>query len=83
MLQVATNNSLILDGQNIGLSLTQKRTGTVIYTPESKASGRRYQEHKMPHERYSTAHDNPASGVVGRAQLEADLRDLLTRLADE
>ena len=80
MLQHATDNSLIIDGQATGLKLTQRQSGTVIYTPESRPSGRAYREHQMPHARYSTAHDAPASGAAGRTQLEADLRALLARL---
>lgn len=83
MLQIATTNALMIDGKSIGLSLVQRRDGSVVYTPESRLSGRSYREHKMPHERYSTAHDAPASGAAGRAQLEADLRELLARLEQE
>ena len=78
MLQLATNNELMLDGQYIGLALAQRRDGTVIYTPER--IGQQYAEHKMPHQRYATNHDQPSSGAAGRAQLEADLRELLERL---
>lgn len=80
MLQHATDNSLILDGRDTGLKLTQRRDGTVIYTPASYSNGRAYREHQMPHARYSTAHDAPATGAAGRAQLEADVRALLARL---
>lgn len=80
MLQHTTDNSLILDGRDTGLKLTQRREGTVVYTPESRLRGQAYREHKMPHARYSTAHDAPASGAAGRAQLEADLRALLATL---
>lgn len=80
MLQHTTDNSLILDGRDTGLKLTQRREGTVVYTPENRLRGQAYREHKMPHARYSTAHDAPASGAAGRAQLEADLRALLATL---
>lgn len=83
MLQIATNNALILDGKSIGLSLVQRREGSVVYTPESRLSGQAYREHPMPHPRYATSHDAPASGAAGRAQLEADLRELLARLEQE
>lgn len=83
MLQITTNNELRLDGKATGLSLAQSHDGTVVYTPESRLSGRAYQEHQMPHKCYSTAHDAPASGVAGRAQLEADLRELLARLGGQ
>lgn len=80
MLQITTNNALLLNGKSIGLSLVQRREGTVVYTPDSRLSGRSYREHKMPHRRYSTMHDAPASGAAGLVQLESDLRELMSRL---
>jgi len=79
-LQIDGNHRIILDGETVGLCLVQRASGTVIFTPENRALGRTYREHKMPHFRYSTAHDAPASGAAGRVQLEADLRALLARL---
>lgn len=81
MLQHATDNSLIIDGRDTGLKLTQRQDGTVVYTPENRLRGQAYRQHEMPHKRYSVAHDAPASGAAGRSQLEADLRELLARLA--
>lgn len=84
MLRIATNNALILDGKPTGLALAQCLGGSVVYTPESRLYGRAYREHKMPHVRYSTAHDaSPGFGVAGRTKLEADLRELLARLERE
>jgi hypothetical protein len=77
MLTIDTSNRISINGQPTGLALTQRREGTVIYTPEG--IGRAYAEHKMPHARYSTAHDAPASGAAGRAQLEADIVALLKK----
>lgn len=77
MLQIDTSDSILIDGRDTGLKVTQRRDGTVVYTPESVISGRKYQEHKMPHARYSTAHDSPASGAAGRIQFEADIRALM------
>ena len=71
-------NRLAIDHVQTGLALAQRRDGTVIYTPEGGRA--KYVEHKMPHARYSTAHDAPASGAAGRAQLEADIRELLRQL---
>ena len=87
-LQIDTSDSIIIDGQETGLKLTQRREGSVIYTPESIISGRKYKEHKMPFERYSAAHDAPSKPgqaydpnvTAGRAQLEADVLDLLKTL---
>lgn len=88
-LQIDTSYSILIDGRDTGLKLTQRRDGTVIYTPES--TGQRYKEHKMPHARYSAAHANPKPmhatpeltakfKTAGKAQLEADVRELLKTL---
>ena len=75
MLQIDTSDSILIDGRDTGLKVTQRRDGTVVYTPESVISGRKYQEHKMPHTRYSTA--CTASGAPGRTQFEADIYALM------
>lgn len=88
MLQIDTSNSILIDGRDTGLKLTQRRDGSVVYTPESLISGRKYQEHKMPYARYSAAHDTPhkpgeaydPSVSAGCLQLEADVRALLKSL---
>ena len=89
MLQIDTAGSILIDGCDTGLKLAQHRDGTVIYTPESAASGRQYKEHAMPYARYSANHDNPKPmatpellakfKTAGRAQLEADVRSLLAK----
>ena len=89
MLQIDTSGSIIINGLDTGLKLTQRREGTVVYTPEK--SGQDYREHKLPSDRYSAAHDNPQPlhattelaekfKTAGRAQLEADVLDLLRNL---
>ena len=75
MIQITATNQIIIDGQMTSLHLTQRSDGTVIYSAD--AGGKNYREYKMPHQRYSTAHDSPASGAAGRSQLEADIRALL------
>lgn len=87
MIHQAADNSLILDGRDTGLKLTQRRDGSVVYTPENRLRGQAYKEHRMPHARYSLGHDAPTdprtglpTGSAGRAQLEIDLRELLTRM---
>jgi hypothetical protein len=75
---IDTANRIHLDGQPTGLAVTQRRDGTVVYTPEGFSTA--YREHRMPHARYSLAHDAPASGAAGRAQFEADLRALLASM---
>ena len=77
MIQIDASNRISIDGRDTGLALAQRASGTVVYTPEGRSA---YREHKMPHARYSTAHDAPASGAAGRAQLESDVRALLERL---
>lgn len=74
-----TNGALSLDGKDTGLHVVQRQFGTVVYTPERP--GQKYKEHAMPRARYSLAHDKPSSGAAGRAQFEADLRELLRTLA--
>lgn len=87
-IQIDTNNRIKIDGQDTGLALGQRREGTIVYTPESRPAGQRYQEHQMPFSRYSAAHDEPhkpgevynPAVCAGRSQLEADVRALLARL---
>lgn len=90
-LQIATDNTIIIDGQNTALKVTQTGQGTIVYTPESTFPPSKYQAHSMPHVRYSLTHDNPKPihatadlstkfAVAGRAQFEADVRALLGQL---
>ena len=69
---IYTNGAIELDGQATGLHVRQKETGTVVYPSGYVGSGA--VRVRMPHERYSLAHDAPASSVPGRAQFEQDLR---------
>ncbi|MEJ6003885.1 hypothetical protein [Paucibacter soli] len=80
MIQIDTSSRIVIDGNRTPLAVTQKGDGTVVYTPESRLSGQAYIEHKMPHQRYSLAHDAPASGVAGRAEFESDVKALLASL---
>lgn len=75
MIEITTNNAIHLDGKDTGLGVTQKANGTVVYVREIAATN--YREVSMPHPRYSLAHENPASGVPGRARFEADLRGVI------
>lgn len=79
-IQIDTSGGIRIDNHDTGLGLAQRQHGTVIFTRECGFSGVKYAEHKMPHARYSAAHDAPNSGAAGRAQLEADVRVLLERL---
>ncbi len=78
-IQIDTTGRILLDHAYTGLALAQNRDGTVIYTPEGINT--KYTGHKMPHARYSAAHDAPASGAAGRAQLEKDIRALIVTLS--
>jgi len=74
-------NRIAINNIQTGLAVTQNANGTVVYTPEGISS--RYKEHKMPHARYSLAHNNPASKVAGRSQFEIDIKELLVKLNAE
>lgn len=76
---IDTANRIAIDHVQTGLAIAQRREGTVIYTPEGVST--QYAEHKMPHARYSTAHDAPASGAAGRSQLEQDILAIIKSLA--
>lgn len=75
MIQIATNNEILIDGKSTGLGLTQKSANTIVYTRE--AIGSKYAEHAMPHARYSTSFAKSNSTVAGFDQLEADVRALI------
>jgi hypothetical protein len=47
-LEIAANNSIILDGQNTALKVTQTGQGTIVYKPESTTPPSKYKEHLMP-----------------------------------
>lgn len=72
---INSNNSIIIDGENTGLYVTQRASGTVVYS--ASHGGRNYKEHQMPQTRYSLAHTAPTSGAAGLGQFEADLRALI------
>ncbi len=79
-LQISTANWILIDGQDTGLGVTQRREGTAVYTRER--AGVRYAEHTMPHARYMLGSDSPITkpGVATRAQFEADVRALLDQM---
>jgi hypothetical protein len=74
---IDTSNRIAIDHVQTGLAISQTQSGTVVYKPESRATGQVYEVIPMPNVRYSTAHDAPASGAAGRAQLEQDIRAVL------
>jgi hypothetical protein len=81
------NGYISLDGVDTRISVAQAREGTRVFYREipdfvnPMQVKRKYEEIVMPHPRYSLAHDAPASGVAGRAQFEADLRNFLKTAA--
>lgn len=90
-IEIATDNSIFLDGARTGLKVTQTGQGTVVYIPENAITGVKYKEHAMPKMRYSLAHNDPKPKhatlelaarypVAGRAQFEADIRVLLAQV---
>lgn len=70
MITIDTSNRVYLDGRDTGLHAVQTATGTRVYDAQGRTI-------TMPAERYSLAHNTPASGVPGRAQFAADLRALV------
>lgn len=80
MFVIDASNRIVINGQRTALAVVQRGEGTVVYTPESRLSGQAYKEHKMPHGRYSLAHDEPTSGVPGRGDFERDVKALLGSL---
>lgn len=89
-IQICTNNGINLDNQRvelpykdengykIGLFVTQRKDGTVVYS--AGFMGKTYKEHPMPHVRYSLTHEAPHSGAAGLTQFEVDIRALLAEM---
>lgn len=72
---INSNNGISINGASTGLYVTQRASGTVVYS--AGHGGKDYKEHSMPHVRYSLAHATPASGAAGLNQFEADITSLL------
>jgi hypothetical protein len=80
-IQVNSANDIIMDGHKTKLKLVQLQEKTCVYTPESQISGTEYQEHDLPHARYSLTHAIPHGGSAGVDDLAGDIRALLSVLA--
>lgn len=80
MITIYENGDISISGRSTGLAVGQRADRTLVYTKESVFTKAKYKEHTMPHQRYSLAHDAPASGVAGRAQFEADVLALIGSL---
>jgi len=76
-IQFDPTNEIVLDGVRTGFKVTQNKTGTTVYTPEVSQKKQAYKEHKMPHVRYSLAHETPSTGIPGVIDFERDFRNLL------
>jgi len=80
MITIYQNGDISMSGRSTGLAVTQRKDKTVVFTKESVFTKTPYREHIMPHQRYSLAHDAPASGAAGRDQFEVDVLELIKRL---
>ena len=72
-MKICTNGEIKINGLQTGLHVTQLADCTVVYSLP-------WQEHKMPHTRYSLVSDEPASGVPGKTQFKQDVIALMRRL---
>lgn len=82
-IKITSSNGIELDGKPINLSVIQAKEGTIVYRPENRISGVLYFKYKMPHQRYSLVHDEPASGNPGRVQFENDIRFLWSSIKED
>lgn len=83
---IDTSGHIKIDGIDTGLAVTQRGNGTVLYKREIPAGwsasfprGQAYEELRLPHHRYSLAHDRPASGNPGRLAFEEVVRASLAQ----
>lgn len=78
--QIQSNNSILFSGKSTGLKVTQTPQGTLVYTPEVLHRHQVYQEHTMPHTRYSLTDDNSTSSVPGIHEFGQDIELLLSKI---
>jgi len=82
-IQIYSDNSIILDNEPVRLSdgsqlFVVQRKETIVY---SAIGWLTYQEHKMPHSRYSFFVEGIAySGIPGLSIFEKDIRNLVKKL---
>ena len=79
---ISTSGRISVGSADTGYGVKQTTRGTVVYVtdlgPVARARGAfdgvkaGRKAITLPHNRYSLAHDAPASGVPGAAQFEAD-----------
>lgn len=73
-LSIATDNSIMVDGEWTDYRISQKQGRSVVFRLETpwQMNSRRI-ELALPHPQYSTAHDKPKCGA-GREELYNDLK---------
>ena len=74
MLQIATNDEIIINGERTGFAMRQESGHTNIFRQENIFKGVKYEAIWMPSIRYSCAADIKRYGAAGYDQLEQDLR---------
>jgi hypothetical protein len=74
-----TNGHLSINNKDTGLGVSQTQAGTIVFKREKLDGSQKYEVITLPHARYSLAHDNPASGVPGRTQFEADIQKIINQ----
>lgn len=79
-MRIYTDNSIEINNVQTGLKVSQDQNKTTVYSSTIKDG---YIEYKMPSERYSLSHDQPASKIAGRSQFEADIVNLLEKINND
>lgn len=69
-IQIATNNEILINGQRTGFGVVQRQEGTRVY----KVCGSFI---SLRQNRYALSCENPASGVPGASEFEADLMEVI------
>ena len=69
---IYNNGYISSDGEDTRMSYKQTKAGTRVFSRTD------LKDVKMPYSRYSLSSDQPAPGVAGRKQFEADLLALLS-----
>lgn len=74
MLQIATNDEIIINGKRTGFAMRQESGHTNIFQQENIFKGIKYEAIRMPSIRYCCGADIKRYGAAGYDQLEQDLR---------
>jgi hypothetical protein len=76
MLQIATNDEIIINGERTGFSMRQASEHTNVFRHENIFKGVKYEGIKMPSLRYTCAADMRRYNAASYGQLEIDMREL-------